>query len=136
MEQLPILHYRRMVLSTPLCCASWTEMTVILHQTILWTDSMTVLEGFQSGSCLFKVFVGTHVSKIQKLSGHWDTSQRISQILTPSLRTGRRDAALPQAVYAPPVMGRQRWGHCQNLTDQFWLHLTWNYMPHLQTQQK
>ncbi|XP_044029984.1 uncharacterized protein LOC122865519 [Siniperca chuatsi] len=45
-----------------------TEMTLTLHQTTLWTDSMTVMEWFQSDSCRFKVFVGTCMSEIQELS--------------------------------------------------------------------
>lgn len=57
--------------------------------------------------------------------------------ITPNiLLMGRRDAALPQAVYAPAVMGRRRWRHCQNLVDQFWIHFTRNYLPTLQTRQK
>lgn len=35
------------------------EMTLSIGQTVLWTDSMTVLEWIQSDSCRYKVFVGT-----------------------------------------------------------------------------
>lgn len=46
------------------------EMTLSISQTILWTDSLTVLEWIQSDSCRYKVFVGTRVSEIQELSDH------------------------------------------------------------------
>ncbi|KAI4898689.1 hypothetical protein NFI96_003936 [Prochilodus magdalenae] len=45
-----------------------TEVTLAICQTVLWTDSMTVLEWLQSDSCRFKVFVGTRVSEIQELT--------------------------------------------------------------------
>lgn len=57
--------------------------------------------------------------------------------ITPNiLLMGRRDAALPQVVYAPAGMGRRRWRHCQTLVDQFWLHFVRNYIPNLQARQK
>ncbi len=46
------------------------EMTLSISQTIIWTDSLTVLEWIQSDSCRYKVFVGTRVSEIQELSDH------------------------------------------------------------------
>ncbi len=46
------------------------EITLIIQQTVLWTDSTTVLEWLQSDSCRFKVFVGTRVSEIQELTEH------------------------------------------------------------------
>lgn len=46
------------------------ELTISIGQTILWTDSMTVLERIQSDSCRYKVFVGTRVSEIQELTDH------------------------------------------------------------------
>ncbi|KAL0188099.1 hypothetical protein M9458_015198, partial [Cirrhinus mrigala] len=46
------------------------ELTLSIRQTILWTDSMTVLEWIQSDSCRYKVFVGTRVSEIQELTDH------------------------------------------------------------------
>ncbi|XP_062414781.1 uncharacterized protein LOC134107206 [Pungitius pungitius] len=45
-----------------------TEITLTIRQTILWTDSTTVLEWLQSDSCRYKVFVGTRVSEIQELT--------------------------------------------------------------------
>ncbi|KAI4901564.1 hypothetical protein NFI96_009438, partial [Prochilodus magdalenae] len=45
-----------------------TEVTLAIRQTVLWSDSMTVLEWLQSDSCRFKVFVGTRVSEIQELT--------------------------------------------------------------------
>ncbi len=57
--------------------------------------------------------------------------------ITPNLLLmGRRDASLPQVVYASELMGRRRWRHCQNLVDQFWTQFTGNYLPTLQTRQK
>lgn len=46
------------------------ELTLSIGQTILWTDSMTVLEWIQSDTCRYKVFVGTRVSEIQELTDH------------------------------------------------------------------
>ncbi|XP_026056216.1 uncharacterized protein LOC113041867 [Carassius auratus] len=46
------------------------ETTLSISQTILWTDSLTVLEWIQSDSCRYKVFVGTRVSEIQELTDH------------------------------------------------------------------
>ncbi|XP_014876949.1 uncharacterized protein LOC106939156 [Poecilia latipinna] len=45
-----------------------TEMTLPIRQTVLWSDSTTVLEWIQSESCRYKVFVGTRVSEIQELT--------------------------------------------------------------------
>ncbi|XP_073771200.1 uncharacterized protein [Danio rerio] len=43
--------------------------------------------------------------------------------ITPNmLLMGRRDAFLPQAVYAPETIGRRRWRHCQNIIEHFWIH--------------
>ncbi|XP_039514870.1 uncharacterized protein LOC120469772 [Pimephales promelas] len=46
------------------------ELTLSISQTILWTDSMTVLEWIQSDSCRYKVFVGTRVTEIQELTDY------------------------------------------------------------------
>ncbi|XP_016132499.1 uncharacterized protein [Sinocyclocheilus grahami] len=46
------------------------EMTLSISQTVLWTDSLTVLEWIQSDSCRYKVFVGTRVSEMQELTDH------------------------------------------------------------------
>lgn len=46
----------------------WKRSSLRIDQTILWTDSTTVLTWLQSESCLFKVFVGTRVSEIQELT--------------------------------------------------------------------
>ncbi|XP_067303718.1 uncharacterized protein [Pseudorasbora parva] len=45
------------------------ELTLKTDQTILWSDSTTVLTWLQSESCRFKVFVGTRVAEIQELTG-------------------------------------------------------------------
>nr|XP_061835547.1 uncharacterized protein LOC133618822 [Nerophis lumbriciformis] len=44
------------------------ELTLKIDQTILWTDSTTVLAWLQSESCRFKIFVGTRVAEIQDLT--------------------------------------------------------------------
>ncbi|KAL0156947.1 hypothetical protein M9458_048193, partial [Cirrhinus mrigala] len=50
-----------------------TEITLPIHNTILWTDSTTVLTWIKSESCHYKVFVGTRVAEIQELtsSDNW-----------------------------------------------------------------
>ncbi|KAL0147388.1 hypothetical protein M9458_057315, partial [Cirrhinus mrigala] len=45
-----------------------TELNLPIRQTILWTDSTTVLTWLQSDSCRFKVFVGTRVAEFQDLT--------------------------------------------------------------------
>ncbi|XP_019204872.1 uncharacterized protein LOC109196100 [Oreochromis niloticus] len=45
-----------------------TELTIPLQNTILWTDSTTVLSWLQSDSCRYKVFVGTRIAEIQELT--------------------------------------------------------------------
>lgn len=44
------------------------ELTINIDQTILWSDSTTVLTWLKSESCRFKVFVGTRVAEIQELT--------------------------------------------------------------------
>lgn len=39
-----------------------------IWQTMLWSDSTTVLDWLQSDSCRYKVFVGTRVSETQELT--------------------------------------------------------------------
>lgn len=46
------------------------ELRIHINQTVLWTDSMRVLEWIQSDSCRYKVFVGTRVAEIQELTDH------------------------------------------------------------------
>lgn len=46
-------------------------------------------------------------------------------LITPNiLNIGRKDAALPQAVYAIAVIVWWRGHHSQNHVDQFWAHFT------------
>ncbi|XP_073789994.1 uncharacterized protein [Danio rerio] len=45
------------------------ELTVVIDQTILWSDSTTVLTWLKSESCRYKVFLGTRVAEIQELTG-------------------------------------------------------------------
>lgn len=44
------------------------ELTLRIDQTVLWSDSTTVLTWLRSESCRFKVFVGTRVAEIQELT--------------------------------------------------------------------
>jgi len=45
-----------------------TEITLPIHNTVLWTDSTTVLTWIKSESCQYKVFVGTRIAEIQELT--------------------------------------------------------------------
>ncbi|XP_067219119.1 uncharacterized protein [Chanodichthys erythropterus] len=47
-----------------------SELTLNIRQTVMWSDSTTVLHWIQSESCNYKVFVGTRVAEIQDLVGH------------------------------------------------------------------
>lgn len=44
------------------------ELTLDVQELVYWTDSTTVLNWLHSGSCRYKVFVGTRVAEIQELS--------------------------------------------------------------------
>ncbi|XP_039539859.1 uncharacterized protein LOC120487658 [Pimephales promelas] len=46
------------------------ELTLQLRDTVLWSDSTTVLAWIKSESCRYKVFVGTRISEIQELTDH------------------------------------------------------------------
>ena len=54
--------------------------------------------------------------------------------ITPNLLLmGRRDASLPQAMYADPhLIGKRRWRHSQILADHFWARFIRDYLPSLQ----
>lgn len=58
--------------------------------------------------------------------------------ITPNLLLmGRRDASLPQAVYAgTELLSRRRWRHSQVLIDLFWTRFIRDYLPSLQTRHK
>lgn len=45
-----------------------TELTLEIKNTVLWSDSSTVLTWLQSESCRFKVFVGNRTAEIQELT--------------------------------------------------------------------
>lgn len=48
-----------------------SELSLKILNTVLWSDSTTVLTWLKSESCRFKVFVGTRVTEIQELTqGH------------------------------------------------------------------
>nr|XP_054592608.1 uncharacterized protein LOC107395320 [Nothobranchius furzeri]XP_054592609.1 uncharacterized protein LOC107395320 [Nothobranchius furzeri] len=58
--------------------------------------------------------------------------------ITPNLLLmGRRDSALPQAVYGPSgTLSTRRWIHSQVISDHFWKRFIQNYLPGLQLRQK
>ncbi|XP_039516235.1 uncharacterized protein LOC120470711 [Pimephales promelas] len=58
--------------------------------------------------------------------------------VTPNLLLmGRRDASLPQAVYASSdLLGRRRWRHSQILADHFWSNFIRRHLPDLQKRSK
>lgn len=57
--------------------------------------------------------------------------------VTPNvLLMGRRDASLPQAIYAPDPLSKRRWRHSQIMADQFWSHFLRQYLPQLQSRQR
>lgn len=44
------------------------DLSLTLRQVTLWTDSTTVLTWLTSDTCQYKIFVGTRVAEIQKLT--------------------------------------------------------------------
>ncbi|KAK7916727.1 hypothetical protein WMY93_012488 [Mugilogobius chulae] len=58
--------------------------------------------------------------------------------VTPNLLLmGRRDASLPQAIYASSdLLSRRRWRHSQILADHFWSHFIRRHLPDLQKRSK
>ncbi len=46
-----------------------SELTLNIRQTVMWSDSTTVLHWIKSESCNYKVFVGTRIAEIQDLIG-------------------------------------------------------------------
>ncbi|XP_070410955.1 uncharacterized protein [Nothobranchius furzeri] len=58
--------------------------------------------------------------------------------VTPNLLLmGRRDASLPQAIYASSeLLGRRRWRHSQVLADHFWSNFIRYHLPNLQKRHK
>ncbi len=66
-------------LSVPRLCAALSgaqlaktlnsELTLNIRQTVMWSDSTTVLHWIKSESCNYKVFVGTRIAEIQDLIG-------------------------------------------------------------------
>ncbi|XP_065102634.1 uncharacterized protein [Paramisgurnus dabryanus] len=45
------------------------ELSIVVENVTLWTDSTTVLTWINSESCRYKVFVGTRIAEIQELTG-------------------------------------------------------------------
>lgn len=58
--------------------------------------------------------------------------------ITPNLLLmGRRDSALPQAVFGPEgALTCRRWRHSQVISDHFWKRFIQNYLPGLQLHHK
>ncbi|XP_039516158.1 uncharacterized protein LOC120470642, partial [Pimephales promelas] len=67
-QSIPRLELCAAVTGAQLARLLQRELTLVLHEVVLWTDSTTVLTWLQSDSCRFKVFVGTRVSEIQELT--------------------------------------------------------------------
>jgi len=67
-QSIPRLELCAALAGAQLCKLIKTEMTLPIRQTVLWSDSTTVLEWLQSDSCRYKVFVGTRVIEIQELT--------------------------------------------------------------------
>lgn len=63
------------------------ELTLPLRETVMWSDSTTVITWLQSQSCRYKVFVGTRISEIQDLVGvkcwrYVDTGRNPADVIT------------------------------------------------------
>ncbi|XP_063062170.1 uncharacterized protein LOC134455033 [Engraulis encrasicolus] len=67
-HSMPRLELCSAVVGAQLAKLLQEELTLPIRETVLWSDSTTVLTWLQSESCRFKVFVGTRVSEIQELT--------------------------------------------------------------------
>lgn len=65
---IPRLELSAALLGAQLANTLRSELTLSLAQTILWSDSTTVLTWLKSESCHYKVFVGTRIAEIQELT--------------------------------------------------------------------
>nr|XP_055047823.1 uncharacterized protein LOC129433267 [Misgurnus anguillicaudatus] len=60
-----------------------TEIAIPIQNTVLWTDSTTVLTWIKSESCHYKVFVGTRIAEIQELTSS-DSWKYVDSKLNPA----------------------------------------------------
>ncbi len=79
-------------------------LTVKIDQTILWSDSTTVLTWLQSESCRFKVFVGTHVAEIQELT-KGSTWRYVDSVQNPAIWIQNPDCILLQPPCSSSLRG-------------------------------
>ncbi|XP_076135495.1 uncharacterized protein LOC143118304 [Alosa pseudoharengus] len=70
--------------------------------------------------------------------GYLSSNAADSDPVTPNLLLmGRRDASLPQAMFAnSKLLGRRKWRHSQMLADHFWTRFIRDYLPNLQPRGK
>lgn len=65
----PCLEFCAALTGAQLARVLHNELTLKIRQTVMWSDSTTVLTWIQSESYHYKVFVGNRIAEIQELAG-------------------------------------------------------------------
>lgn len=91
-----------------------------------------------SEEVLYTVLVEVEEMLNSKPLGYVSSNISDPDPITPNiLLMGRRDASLPQVLYAnSELLSRRKWRHSQVLADRFWSSFIKDYLPSLQGRQK
>lgn len=102
--------------------------------------ALRVVLGIQvvSEEVLYTVLVEIEELLNSKPLGYVSSELSDPDPITPNiLLMGRRDASLPQVMYADSeLLTRRKWRHSQVLADRFWVSFVRDYLPSFQTRQK
>ena len=110
-QSIPRLELCAALLGAQLAEMLTKELNLPLHGTTMWSDSTTVITWLRSGSCRYKVFVGTRVAEIQLLMKEadiWryvDTGRNPADIITRG--TTLEDLSRPNPYHQGPEFLRQ-----------------------------
>ena len=103
-------------------------------------NALRVILGNQTTSeaVLHTVLIEVEGIMNSKPLGYLSSAASDPDPVTPNLLLmGRRDASLPQAIFANnKLLGRRKWRHSQMLADHFWTRFIRDYLPNLQPRGK
>ncbi|KAK0153104.1 hypothetical protein N1851_005238 [Merluccius polli] len=98
-------------------------------------NALRVILGNQttSDAVLHTVLIEVEGIMNSKPLGYLSSNASDPDPVTPNLLLiGRRDASLPQAIFAnSKLLGRRKWRHSQILADHFWTRFIRDYLPNL-----